>query len=102
MKTVKETALTTIDNPYSPFSRFDEWYSYDTEKGYDCCGYIDRTKQVHNKDTTYLSSDSEDQVIDRIIDYIVATDPTGMFVKVEKQLYLDENGKDYKIVDVTT
>lgn len=97
MKEVRETALTTIDNPYSPFSQFDDWYSYDTEKGYDCCGYIDRMKTVLKEDTTYLSEESEDSIIDNVIDEIVKVDPTKLFVKVEKTKE-KENGKDFKIV----
>ena len=96
MSEVKETALTTIDNPYSPFSQFDEWYSYDTEKGYDCCGYLDRMKSVMKEDTTYLSPDSEDEILDSIIDIVVNNDPTGLYVKVQKT---NENKeKDYKVV----
>lgn len=95
---MKETALTTIDNPYSPFSQFDDWYNYDTEKHYDCCGYIDRMKEVLKEETSYLSEEAEDKVIDSVIDTIVDTDPTGMFIKVEKTKDLNENGKDFKIV----
>ena len=96
----KDTALTTIDNPYSPFTQFDDWYSYDTEKGYDCCGYIDRMKQLYSKDTSYLSNEEEDKVIDHILDEIVATDPTGLYLKVEKLNSKNENGKDFKVVSV--
>ena len=96
MNEVKETALTTIDNPYSPFSQFDDWYSYDTEKGYDCCGYLDRMKSLMKEDTTYLSPEKEDIILDSIIDIIVNNDPTGMYVKVQKT---NENKeKDYKLV----
>lgn len=98
MNKVRETALTTIDNPYSPFSQFDDWYSYDTEKGYDCCGYIDRMKTVLKQDTTYLSEESEDSVLENVINEIVTTDPTGLFVKVEKTK--ENKNKDYKIVNV--
>lgn len=26
--------LTTIDNPYNPFTQYNEWSAFDTEKGY--------------------------------------------------------------------
>ncbi len=26
--------LTTVDNPYDPFTQWDEWYAYDEGKGY--------------------------------------------------------------------
>ena len=34
--------LTTIDNPYNPFTQFSKWFMFDTEKGYNSCGYLDR------------------------------------------------------------
>ena len=92
-----DTALTTIDNPYSPFSQFDEWYNYDLEKGYDCCGYIDRMNDKSNE-TKLLTESEEDKVIESVIDDIVNTDPTGLYVKVEKLSNKDENGKDFKVV----
>lgn len=95
----KDTALSTIDNPYSPFSQFDSWYSFDCEKGYDSCGYLDRMNQVLKNETSYLNSDEEEKLIDSAIDQIVKYDPTGMFIKVEK-LDKEENGKDYKVINV--
>lgn len=29
-----EYMLTTLDNPFDPFTRFDEWLEYDTTLGY--------------------------------------------------------------------
>ena len=34
--------LTTIDNPWHPFTNFDEWMTYDHEMGYDTLCYLDR------------------------------------------------------------
>ena len=34
--------LTTIDNPYDPFTQWDDWYKFDMVKGYDTCGYLAR------------------------------------------------------------
>lgn len=97
MSDSKETALTTIDNPYSPFSQFDDWYNYDTEKGYDCCGYLDRVLTLNNVQTSYLNEDEESKKIDEAIDQIVTIDPTGMFAKVEK-LETKQNGRDFKVI----
>ncbi len=100
MSSDKEIALTTIDNPYSPFSRFDSWYDFDTEKGYDCCGYIDRVLTLNNVQTSYLNEEEESKKIEEAIDQIVRDDPTGLYAKVEK-LDSIENEKDYKILKVS-
>jgi len=97
MSSTKEIALTTIDNPYSPFSQFDSWYNFDCEKGHDCCGYIDRVLSLKNIQTSYLNEDEEENKVDEAIDEIVTQDPTGIYAKVEK-LNSIENGKDYKII----
>lgn len=34
--------LTTIDNPYSPFSDWPRWYAMDLALGYDTCGLLSR------------------------------------------------------------
>ena len=90
---MKETALTTIDNPYSPFSQYDDWYNYDLEKGYDCCGYIDRMS-FGRLDSASFSEEEENKVIESIIDEIVTTDPTGLFIKVEKVNNKNESTND--------
>ena len=34
--------LTTEDNPYDPFTEFDEWYLWDTTQGYHTLPYLAR------------------------------------------------------------
>ena len=41
-KQVKEIKITTFDNPFSPFTQFDEWYQYDMRQGYDTLGTLAR------------------------------------------------------------
>lgn len=38
----KNIMLTTIDNPYNPFTNYDEWFNYDSAKGYDTPNYLAR------------------------------------------------------------
>lgn len=38
----EDIMLTTVDNPYDPFTHFDEWMAYDMAKGYNTCSYLDR------------------------------------------------------------
>ena len=36
----KQMMLSTVDNPYDPFSEFDKWYAFDICHGYNCCGIV--------------------------------------------------------------
>ncbi len=46
--------LTTSDNPYNPFTQWDEWNVFDMEKGYNTCSYLARIAAVSDE----LSDDS--------------------------------------------
>lgn len=77
------TMLSTIDNPYNPFSQFDEWYAYDMvlarqEGRNTCCGYLAAISQM-SSDVT----DSEyDAIIEQTIDDICELNLNGKFIKV--------------------
>lgn len=75
----KDFMLTTIDNPYNPFEDFDSWYEFDTEKGYNTCGYLARIAA-----TSPVLSDSENaKEIERAIDEIVELNIYGIYRKIE-------------------
>lgn len=38
----EQTLLTTVDNPYNPFTEFDKWFAFDSSKGYNTCGLVER------------------------------------------------------------
>lgn len=40
-----EYMLTTVDNPFNPFTQWDDWYAYDAAKGYHTPGLIARICQ---------------------------------------------------------
>lgn len=72
------TMLTTVDNPYDPKDQFDQWYQYDTDKGYNSCGLLDRIAM-----TSPAMSDQENAAeIERAIDEIVRFDPLNVYMKV--------------------
>lgn len=75
--------LTTVDNPYSPFTQFDEWYSYDLSQGYDTCGYLARIAATSND----LSESNNSYAIDQAIDEIVRLNVLGIYKKVTKEDY---------------
>lgn len=61
-------ALTTIDNPYNPFTQFIDWFMFDVTKGYNSCGYLARLAKTSDQ----LSDRENDEEIERAIDDIVS------------------------------
>lgn len=83
MNETKEVALTTIDNPFDPFTQFDEWFSFDCDKGYNTCGYLARILFSRIKD--YMTENEKMKATEDAIDEIVAVNITGLYVKKFKK-----------------
>lgn len=77
----RECKLTTIDNPFDPFEQFDEWFLFDIEKGYDCCGRLMRIANI----TDDMMEAEADVEIERAIDEIVSNDILGIYKKVVRE-----------------
>ena len=73
-------ALTTVDNPYSPFEQFTDWFLFDTEKGYNSCAYLDRIAKTSEQ----FSEEENDREIERAIDEIIRYDFMNIYRKVKK------------------
>lgn len=76
-------ALTTFDNPYNPFSQFEEWLMFDNNKGYCSCAYLARI--AHTSDQ--LSEEENNYEINRAINEILDNDFIGIYKKVENENY---------------
>lgn len=72
--------LTTIDNPYNPFSDFMSWFRYDMEKGYNTCSYLGRIARTSDELTDY----ENDLEVERAIDEIIENDFMNVYVKVKE------------------
>lgn len=75
-----EYMLTTVDNPFDPFTRFDEWLEYDTDMGYNTSAFLDRIAKVSNE----LSEPDQALAIQNAIDEIVQENVSGMWRKVSR------------------
>jgi hypothetical protein len=75
-----EYMLTTIDNPFDPFTQFDEWLAYDERSGYHTCGMLDRIAKTSND----LSEPDYEQAIADAIDEIVRENVLGAWIKVNR------------------
>jgi hypothetical protein len=80
-----ESMLTTIDNPYNPFTQFDEWYAFDVSKGYYTCAYLARVTKTSDS----LSDLDESLAIEAAIDSIIDLNIIGLYTKVTKENFLN-------------
>lgn len=75
--------LTTLDNPFNPFSQYKEWYSFDTLKGYNTCTYL----SIIAKTSEEQSEIDEEMAIDKAMDEIILLNPLGIYIKVTKESF---------------
>jgi len=73
-----EHMLTTIDNPYDPFTEFDAWYAFDEAAGYHTTAFLARV--VRSSDD--LSEADQSLAIEDAIDEIVKENVSGIHMKV--------------------
>ena len=62
-------ALTTFDNPYNPFTQFQKWFLFDTEKGHNSCAYLARIARTSDEFTEEENEKEIERAIDEIIQY---------------------------------
>ena len=74
-----EVMLTTVNNPFNPFTQFESWFAFDRQTGTDCCGRLARIAHCTNA----LSDELNDDEIEAAIDSLVENVP-GFFVKLHK------------------
>lgn len=73
--------LTTSDNPYNPFTHFDEWYKFDEEKGYCTCGYLSRIAKTSDELSEELNREELNNAMNEILKY----DASDKYLKVTEQ-----------------
>jgi len=72
--------ITTLDNPYNPITQFNEWYAFDTSKGYNTCSYIARLAITSNE----LSEADEAIAIGDAMKRILSMNLTGNYLEVDE------------------
>ena len=76
-----DVMLTTVDNPYNPFTEWNEWLQFDLAMGYDTSGYLARVTITSDE----LSESDQDWAIEDAIDEIVRENVLGIYKKVENE-----------------
>lgn len=78
--------LTTVDNPFSPFDEWAEWFAYDEKLGYHTCALLARVTTTSDE----LSDVDQDLTVQRAIDEVVTYNVSGMHRKVLRSFFETE------------
>lgn len=70
--------LTTVDNPYNPFTQYDEWNAFDVRKGYYTNSYLARISRT----SPDLPPADYEQAIEDAVDEAIKFDVLGLYRKV--------------------
>jgi hypothetical protein len=75
-----EYMLTTFDNPFDPFTQWDEWFAWDTTAGYNTSGLLARISYLSDE----ISDVDQFWAIQNAIDEIVRENVSGMHRKIKR------------------
>lgn len=75
---MQEHMLTTIDNPWSPVTNWDEWYAWDYQAGYHTPGLLARVADTSDE----LSEADQSAAIEAAIDMIISEIGPGLYKRV--------------------
>lgn len=83
---MREYAVTTEDNPFNPFTQFDDWFNFDCDKSYYTCNKIARLSQNQREDL-----DPIQQIIanNQVVDKLIACDFLGIYKRIERNVDLN-------------
>lgn len=78
-----EYMLTTVDNPYNPFTEFDVWLAFDIRMGYNTSAFLARVAMLPED----LPEPYQSLAIQNAIDEIVQENVSGMWRKVSRESF---------------
>lgn len=70
--------LSTTDNPFNPWTHYDQWFDWDTSRGYNTASYLATVVQLINANGRV----SDDEALALAIDDILEFNITGNYVLV--------------------
>ena len=77
-----ELMVTTVDNPWNPFTHFAEWYQFDTMAGYNTPAYLARVAVVSDE----LSYADQLFAVNSACEEIVRENISGVYRLVSREL----------------
>lgn len=75
-----ESMLTTVDNPFDPFTQYQEWFAWDAAAGYHTPSFLARIALT----SPDLTDGENELAIEEAIDEIVRENVTGAHRKVTR------------------
>lgn len=72
--------LSTNDNPFNPYTHWDEWYAFDVAAGYNTSAYLARIVLTSDE----MSSSDQRIAIQEAIDEILELNVLGIYIKVNE------------------
>ncbi|MCC8049718.1 MAG: hypothetical protein LIP10_03530 [Clostridiales bacterium] len=80
-----DTLLTTMDNPYNPFTQFSQWFLYDEGMGYHTCGLIARIARTSDA----FSDKENEEEFKRACNEVIKTDFTNKYITLNRNKKFD-------------
>lgn len=71
--------LTTIDNPYNPWTEYEAWEAFDARLGYNTPAFLARVAITSDE----MSEMDQDVAIENAIDEIIKENVLGLYIKVK-------------------
>ena len=85
-KIITEYMLTTADNPWDPFTQYDEWKAFDEFYGYNSNEKLARKLT----DSIYLSHETNEKLANYAITQIVVNDPLNIYKRVSREVEVED------------
>ena len=85
-----DVRLTTTNNPWNPFTHFDEWYAFDSAHDYGCCEYLARVLKISPDLPENDIESLTEEAIDEIVSLGVPLAEGAFYKKVRRT---EENGQ---------
>lgn len=89
--TTSDYCLTTVDNPWNPFTQWDEWYAYDSSMGYRT---PERLARMMRTLAIEARVDDESTMADEAMDELIRLSPYPIYTKVTKETNCKELDKN--------
>lgn len=79
--------ITTLDNPFNPFTQYDQWFAFDSDKGYNTQSFLARIVKTSDE----LSEADQQQALIDGVDQIANENVLGIYLKVTPSSFEDRS-----------